>query len=111
MAGQYTLSIKVGETLRKNFTVKSNGLPVNLTGASPLMALLPNGSSQIACNPANGKLVVSDAIGGKLSLHLTAIETATYTWKRGKHYLSITFPNSDVKAYIEGPIILSPLGG
>jgi hypothetical protein len=112
MAATYNITIKKGATFRRKFTVKdSDNVAVNLTGCTPIGSLLPKSASEIPLTVANGKLTITNAVAGEVTLVLSATETAAYIWKAGRWYFNVLFPSGDVEDYLEGSITLSPLGG
>lgn len=115
MAGKINITVTRGVTYRAKIYIKNdNDQPVDLTGVVPLMRLLPVASepvSPVDLDSVNGKLIVSKAAAGELSLNISASDAATYTWGKARHYLTLTFTNGDIHNPYDGEVATRPLGG
>lgn len=81
-----TLQIRRGAGFSQKWKYKAGGQPVqNLSSLNPTFVLKPSSGSEIVCNIANGKLVVTD-LTAEMEIVLTAAETAGYSWNEGRWY-------------------------
>jgi hypothetical protein len=108
MAETYDITIKRGAMFRRVFTIKdSANNPINLTGATAVVKLIPKGLSPIDCTAT-----ITNPTGGQVTLSISDETTATFTsWKSGRWYFNIGYSNGDVEDYLEGAVTLTDLGG
>jgi hypothetical protein len=69
--------------------------PVDLTGCSARMHIRKSITDEvILCelSTANSKITWLDALNGKLQLHISSVETATFDFMRGVYDLEIVYP-------------------
>lgn len=105
MAGKHIFNIDAGATWQ--VTVTWTG--TNLSGFSVRMFMKRNYSDTTAAvelTTANGKIAITDAANGIITLNLTAAETAALS---GSYLYDLEYVNgSTVTRLLEGSVIISP---
>jgi len=109
-AANVELVIQQGTDFSHIVSVKnSDGSVFPLTGYTARMQLRPNASSATVLaelSTSNAKITVNGATG-QLTLALTNVDTAAYTWRSGVYDLEITSSGGVVTRIMEGNVTLS----
>lgn len=79
----------------------STGAPVDLTDYTHAFQVNLSGSAVYTTAP---EVVVTDATHGKVTLSLTAAETALFWCIRGSYWYTVTSPGGKVTTLLEGLI-------
>lgn len=111
-AGKLNLKIEQGATFRQSLQWKTGepAAPVNLTGYQARMQIrneVATPTALIDMTTANGRIVITDAAGGKLDLYLTAVETAALSFESGVYDLELVAPDNTVTRLLAGSVALS----
>jgi len=106
------LTILQGETWRHQLTWKVGvpADPVDLTGCTARMQVRPEVASAtvlLELTSGNGRIVLGTT-DGKITLGLTATETAALTWQRAVYDLEIVHSDGSVRRLMEGSIKVRP---
>jgi hypothetical protein len=94
-----------GDTFWPNtFTIKEDGVPVDLTGALIKITFRQSyaaGSIQKSFSIGSG-ITVNDASGGKFTLD----KILKFSWSAKNYFYDteVTFPNNDVRTYFKGSL-------
>lgn len=109
-AASHDFTIEQGVTTAKSFVWKdSAGDVIDLTGYTARMqirASLDATSTLLSATNANGQLVIT-AAQGKVTLTLTATETAALSFSTGVYDLELVSSGGVVTRLVEGTITLS----
>ena len=104
-AGKYNLLIEQGSTFKKIIKLKSaDNVPTNLTGAV-ITAYLKNRLSDSTPIVAF-TVVLEDALLGKFSINLTAVQTDALTFKTGVYDIEVNI-GGIITRVLEGNVVLS----
>ena len=99
--GKLEIHHEAGDTFKRLFTIREGGVPVDFTGAT---------IEFIITNKLNGALLVTLNAGNGLAASNLAAGEIKFDWpwqailKPGMTYyykLKVTFPNGDIKTYLE----------
>jgi hypothetical protein len=109
-AASHDFTIEQGVTTSKSFVWKdSEGTVIDLTGYSARMqirASIDSTSTLLSATNANGQLVIT-AAQGKVTLTLTATETAALDFSTGVYDLELVSGAGVVTRLVEGSVTLS----
>ena len=109
-AATHDFIIEQGVTTSKAFIWKdSAGDVIDLTGYSARMQIresLASNSTLLSATNANGQLVIA-AADGKVTLTLTATETAALTFTSGLYDLELVSSGGTVTRLVQGTVTLS----
>jgi hypothetical protein len=114
MPGLLHLSIKRGLPLLRKFKLSVHGgAVINLTGAQTWAKIMPQDYSApaVELNPENGKLVISDAEQGEITLSIAGEETATYAWEAARWVFHVSHRNGEDRDYLGGMVLVNDQGG
>lgn len=102
MADTPVLQVRQGDDFSINVVFDdSTGAPINLTGYTHLFAVNLNGLNLYTTTP---NVVVTDITHGKVTLALTAGQTALFWSIRGNYWYTVTSPGGKVTTLLEGLI-------
>jgi len=106
--GRYNITVYKGTTFTLSPVWKIGGYVVNLTGYSAKMQVraATDASVLVELSTANGKIVI-DAGLGKLTLTLTAAQTAALTSGKYFYDLNLTAPDATVTKILEGVFLVN----
>lgn len=80
--GTYDLALRRGSKYQRPFTYKIDDVAVNLTGYTARAQIRrkadPESAVLFEATTANDKLEITDAVGGEMTLTITATETADF---------------------------------
>jgi len=113
MAAKLNLKINQGETYRhKLYLSDPSDVPINLTGYTARMHIRENIKSEVVLlelTTENGGIILSDLLGGELSLYISSTGTSAITWAQGVYDLEVIAPgiDGDVTRLIEGNVAVS----
>lgn len=102
------LTVYKGATFSKGFQWKtgSSPVPVNLTGCTARMQIRKNVNDTTildSLTTENGKLIIEDAVNGKVRINIVPEVSTTYTFTSGVYDLEIVFPTTGrIERIIEG---------
>lgn len=107
------LTIYKGSTFVKAIQWKSGNpaAPVNLTGCTLRMQMRKTaGDTNIldTLTTENGKLEITNASEGKISIKIAAVTSSAYTFDRGVYDLEVVFLDGSVYRIIEGAVTTVP---
>lgn len=109
-AAEYNFTIEQGTTFTKSFVWKNNsGVAVDLTGYTARMQVRLSVTSEdvlLTASTTNGKLALTP-LEGKITLSLSAQDTAGFDWKRGKYDLELEDADGRVTRLLFGLITVS----
>lgn len=109
-AALHNFTIEQGVTTAKSFVWKdSNGDVIDLTGYTARMQIreaFTSSSTILSATNQNGQLVIT-ANQGKVTLTLTATETAALTFTTGVYDLELVSASGTVTRLVEGTVTLS----
>jgi len=108
-AVKYKLKIDQGATLRKPFTWKAAGQPVDLTGYSARMQIRETLESDTVIHELtteNGGILIGDE-PGQFTLYISAMDTADFTFESAVYDLELIAPDGDVTRILAGDVTLS----
>ncbi len=80
-------------------------LPVDLTGITARLVIVPEQGKALELSTESGGLLIEGP--GQLVLVISAAETGALTWAKGEYTLDITWSNGDVSRWLHGPVELS----
>lgn len=108
MAEEHIFNIDQGTTWNRYFIWSISGTPVNLTGYTARMQLRRTRSDVapvLTLTDANSKLVI-DAVNGKVTMKLTAAETAAMN---GTYFydMEVVSASGDVTRLFQGKIVIN----
>lgn len=108
--GFYHLKIRKGKTLRKVFTFKVDGSPVNLTGytAKAQVRSTPESSIALVEMATGDSSILLGGILGTITLVKSAGFTATLDQTNAVWELELTEPSGDVMSLLYGPCTIFP---
>jgi len=104
------LLIYQGSTYDKRWTWKSNGTPVDLTGAVIKAQVRPAaqaGLIYLDMSTDNGQIVIRDAKGGTFGMYLTDEKTAALNFSSAVYDLEVHWATGEVLRLLEGGVTLS----
>lgn len=106
--GRYNITVYKGTTFTLSPVWKIGGYAVNLTGYSAKMQVraATDASVLVELSTANGRIVI-DAALGKLTLTLTATETAALTSGKYFYDLNLTASDATVTKILEGVFLIN----
>jgi hypothetical protein len=107
------LTIYKGSTFVKTIQWKSGNpaVPVNLTGCSLRMQMRKTVNDTIildSLTTENGKLEITNAIEGRISIKIAAAASSAYAFDRGVYDLEVAFLDGSVYRIIEGSVTTVP---
>lgn len=106
------LRIDQGATLRKRFVWRSGPLaaPVDLTGYSARMQIRSSAASAtvLASLTTADASITLGGTAGTIDLHITAAQTAAFTWTTGVWDLELESPTGDVRRLLSGTAEVTP---
>lgn len=107
------LTIYKGSTFVKAIQWKSGNpaTPVNLTGCTLRMQMRKTvGDATVldTLTTENGKLEITNAIEGRISIKISAVTSSAYTFDRGVYDLEVVFLDGSVYRIIEGAVTTVP---
>lgn len=109
-AAEYNFTIEQGTTVIRPFVWKdADGVPVDLTGYTARMQVRPSVSSDevyLDASSVNGKLQLVP-LEGKVTLVLSATETGSFTWRRGRYDMELVDADGIVTRLLFGVIEIS----
>lgn len=109
-AASHDFTIEQGVTTSKSFVWKdSEGTVIDLTGYSARMQIrssIDSTTTLLSATNANGQLVIT-AAQGKVTLTLTATETAALDFSTGVYDLELVSNAGVVTRLVEGSVTLS----
>ncbi len=80
-------------------------LPVDLTGCSGELVIMPEQGAELVYSTDNGGLAITGP--GRLLLEMTAEQTAAIEWSEARYNLDITFSDGSVQRWLQGKVTLS----
>lgn len=105
------LLIMQGATFRHKFTWQgADKRSRNLTGYTAKMQIRATAAATAVLqelSSVNGKISLGGNLG-TIDLHLTALETASYSWSTAVYDLELIAPSGDVYRLVEGGVTVSP---
>lgn len=107
------LTIYKGSTFIKAIQWKtgSPALPVNLTGCTLRMQMRKTVNDTTVLDTLtteNGKLQITNAAEGKISINISASVSSVYAFERGVYDLEVVFLDNSVYRIIEGAVTTVP---
>ena len=109
-AGSYDIYIEQGATLSLPIVWKdSSGTVINITGYTARMQVRQSVNSPtvlLSATTANGKLVI-DGAAGKVTITLSASDTASITWLTGVYDLELVSGGGEVNRVLEGRLLVN----
>lgn len=109
--GNLDLVIYQGATFKKVVRLTdSTPAAIDLTGATARMqirAALADETALIELTEANGRALVTDAENGKITLLITAEDTAALDFTKGVYDMEIEYSDGTVDRVLEGKVKLS----
>jgi hypothetical protein len=109
-AGSYDIYIEQGATLSLPIVWKdSAGTIINITGYTARMQVRQSVNSStilLTATTENGKLVI-DGSAGKVTISLSATDTAAITWLTGVYDLELVSSGGVVTRLLEGSVVVS----
>jgi hypothetical protein len=108
-AVKYKLKIDQGATLRKPFTWKAAGQPVDLTGYSARMQIRETLEAETMIHELtteNGGILIGDE-PGQFTLYISAEDTAGFNFESAVYDLELIAPDGDVTRILAGDVTLS----
>jgi hypothetical protein len=108
-AATLDLIIEQGATYVREFRWLTDGVPVNLTGYTAKMQVRETAASAdvlLEASTANGKIAIA-ADAGRVTITLSATETAALEWRSGKYDLELTSPSGTVYRLLKGYVEVS----
>lgn len=109
-AATYNFGIEQGTTFLKPIIWKdSTGAPVNLTGCKARMQIrqrVPSSTVLLELTSEDNELVITPLLG-KITITLSAAQTAAITWRRGRYHLEIETASGTVTRLLSGKISIS----
>lgn len=107
------LTIYKGSTFIKAIQWKtgSPAAPVNLTGCSLRMQMRKTVSDSTVLDSLtteNGKLEITNAAEGRITIKIAAATSSAYTFDRGVYDLEVVFLDGSVYRIIEGAVTTVP---
>lgn len=109
-AVKHKLKIDQGATLRKSFTWKAGGEPVDLTGTTARMQIRPTLESEEVIadlTTDSGGIIIGDE-PGQFTIYIAATETELFTFESAVYDLELVLPDGDVTRILAGEVTLSP---
>ena len=109
-AGSYDIYIEQGATLSLPIVWKdSSGTVINITGYTARMQVRQSVNSStvlLSATTENGKLVIDGSLG-KVTISLSAADTAAITWHTGVYDLELVSSGGVVTRLLEGAVVVS----
>jgi hypothetical protein len=109
--GKLTLTIYQGSTFRRVVRLADDaGGAIDLTGATARMhvrAAITDTATLLELTEANGRALVTDAVGGEITLLVSAADTALLTFTTGVYDLEIEYSDGTVDRVLYGKVTLS----
>lgn len=105
------LTIQQGDTfvLAVRWIDDVTGQPVDLTGATARMQLRSYYTSPaVVLDLASGTGITIDALEGRLTIVVSAVQTAALQAQSGVYDLEVTFPSNVVKKAMRGTYTVDP---
>jgi len=102
-AGRHNFDCEQGQTFQRVLTLKTDGVPLNLTGHSAKMQVRKDFNSTaviVELSTTNGRIVLGGALG-TITLNLSAAETFAIA-RSGIYDLELTSPSNVESRIIEG---------
>ena len=103
----YDIEIIQGQTFARAVVWKdSDGEPIDLTGYGARMQVRRSKASPdvlFELTTANGRVAI-DGAAGKVTLTITAEESAAFTWRRGVYDLELEAGDGVVRRLLEGAV-------
>jgi hypothetical protein len=110
-AGQYTITIEQGATFSRSCVYKdSGGTPIDITGCTLRMDIreyAQDASALIQLSTGNGRIIITDPVGGAFTLTIAATDTAALHFENAVYDLELEFLSGEVRRLIEGPVAMS----
>lgn len=109
MAVKHKIKIEQGATFNYPITWKPGGVTADLTGFTARMEIRPDIDSDVVIarlDTENGSILI-EGLQGKVTLHLTAAQTALLNFDVAVYDLELVAPNEEVTRLIEGSVSLS----
>lgn len=109
-AAKYKLKLEQGATLRKPFTWKAAGVPVDLTGWTGRMQIRPEiDSAEVLAEltTENGGILIDAPTSGTFVLYLDDAATAALDFEQAAYDVELQAPSGDVTRIMQGVVTLS----
>lgn len=105
--GRYNINVYQGTTFTLAPVWKIDNLPVNLTGytADMQVRVAPDQPIIVELSTSNGRAVITGALG-KITLTLTAAQTAALAEGVYQYDLNLTAPNTTVTKILTGNFVV-----
>lgn len=108
-AVKYKLRIDQGATVRKSFTWKAGGEPVDLTDSQARMQIRETIESEDVIadlTTENGGIIIEDEVG-QFTIYIAAEETEKFQFESAVYDLELVSPDGDVTRILAGDVTLS----
>lgn len=107
---QYPICYYRGDSFRKSFKVKENGVEKPLTGVGIMMQVrTDNDTLMLTFSSSNGKISVPTPSNGEFFiLDTPAIMAAVVVGVEYYYDIQFTFPDGSVETYLRGPFTVTP---